>query len=560
MRQAVGRDGRRAGGMLFAAVLLRCSSPRWVFVRPQPLERRIAWGAEAIAVCRAAVACERPGAAELLARALVLQAGLLLDSRRYEEALAAAEESLKVPDAHISSAQEAYGLLMCTLALGHLDRTDEALVTTRDTVDAYRYAKPRRADRSMGSMAWALRADAWVLGRSGRTAESVEVYLHCVDLLRKLSLWQQAFRSHVLYCRVLAELTGGLRALGRFEEAVEAGSDARERVGALVPWLYPEAQAMRAGLLVDLAWCHYATDDLPRARSTAEEAVARCRMVRGSDPAVGDPLLALALDGLAHFLGRLGSHVEERAACEELVGLYEVLAANAPDAHEPGLADALDRLALCQTRDGENAASVAATERCVERYRRAAGREPLLHEPELARTLANLCVRQSGIRAFDGAVASGAEALELTRRLAEADGETYRTLVADRLRILGRARYRVEDDEGAAAGFEEAESLLRELMEEVPGTYEKGLAAAQSELALALGAAVDSHLDAGRTDDAVTALRRIRALTGRSALTDVHAACVNAFARARDRDAEGTGRIWSRETGEPWPSFVYRLG
>ncbi|MFI6649190.1 tetratricopeptide repeat protein [Streptomyces sp. NPDC050529] len=560
LRPVSGRDGHRAGGRLLVAALLRCSSPHWVFVRPQPLERRIGWGAEAVALCRAAMLRERPGAPDLLARSLVFQAQLLLHAGRYEEARAAAEESLNVPDAHASSVQTAYCHLMRALALAWLDRSDEALVTVHRSVAAYRSLTPGHADRSLGSPAAALRAHAWVLDRAGRTAESVEVYLQCVELLRELPLRQQ-FRLAVLHTRVLAELAGGLRVLGRFAEAVEAGSDARERVSSLAPRLYPETQVMRAQLLIDLAWCLGATEDRPRARATAEEAVSRCRNLPVGAEVPDGALLALALDCLAHHLDLVDAHTEERAVLQELVVLCERLAVAGPDAHEPRLAVTLDALARCHTRDGEGAEAVNATERSVELYRRAVGRDSGPYEPELARTLANLSVRLRLRGEFGGAVAAGDEALAITRRLAGAEGADGRSLVADRLRILGRARYRAEDDEGAAACFEEAETLLRDLMKAGdPGPYAAGLAAAQSALARALGAAADGHLAAGRTDDAAVALRRLKELTARAPLTDVHAACVATFARARDRGGEGAVRAWQRTTGEPWPTFVYRLG
>ncbi|WP_405902234.1 hypothetical protein OG696_04160 [Streptomyces sp. NBC_00656] len=560
LRPLAGRDGHGRGGMLLAAALLRCSSPHWAPRRPQPLERRLAWGAEAVALSRAAVFRARSGAPGLLARSLALHAQLLLQAGRYADALAAAEESLTAPDAHVPSQRTAFGHLVKTHALARLDRADEALVAARDSVAAYRSAVPRRVDLPLGSTAAALRAQAWVLGRAGRTAESVTVYFECAELLRALSVWRQA-RLVVLQTRVLAELIGGLRVLGRFGEAAAVGDDFRERVPPFVPWLYPEARLLRAALLIDLAWCLGAGGDLPGARATAEESVACCRALRVSDPAVGDSVLVLALDCLAHHLDRLDAHAEERVVSEELVRIHEQLAVTDPDEHEPGLAAALDSLARCHRRDGEGPESVAVTERGVELYRRAVGRDPLLYEGELARTLCNLSIRRRMTDDATGATAAGDEGLAITRRLAESGGEELRPLVADRLRILGRARYRAADDEGAAACFEEAETVLRELMEAGdPRAHEAGLAAAQSALAKALGAAADGHLDAGRTDEAVAALRRLRELTGRTALTDVHAGCVSAFVRSRDRDAEGTGEAWRRMTGEAWPSFVYRLG
>ncbi|MFG3137047.1 hypothetical protein ACGFZA_12565 [Streptomyces sp. NPDC048211] len=406
LRPVAGRDGNGPGGRLLVSALLRCSSPHWVFVRPQPLERRIAWGAEAVALCRATMRRERPGAPDVLARSLVLQSQLLLHAGRYEEACAAAQESLNVPDARPSPSRTAYCHLVRALALAGLDRADEALVTARLSVAVYGSVLPGQADRCLGSAAAALRAHAWVLDRAGRTAESVDVYLQCAELLRELP-WRQQFRLAVLHTRVLGELAHGLRALGRFTEAVEAGDDARELVGDLVPRLYPETQVMRAQLLIDLAWCLGATEDLSRARATAEEAVTRCRDLPAGTEVPDQTLLAVALDCLAHHLELLDAHTDERVVREELVTLAERLADAEPETHGPRLAVALDALARCHTRDGEGSGAVTVTRRSVELYRRAVGRDPGSYEPELARTLANLSVRLRLTGEFEGAVAAG---------------------------------------------------------------------------------------------------------------------------------------------------------
>ncbi|MEE1813411.1 hypothetical protein [Streptomyces sp. BE133] len=63
---------------------------------------------------------------------------------------------------------------------------------------------------------------------------------------------------------------------------------------------------------------------------------------------------------------------------------------------------------------------------------------------------------------------------------------------------------------------------------------------------------------AARADEAVTALRRIHAPTRRTRLSEVHAACVTAFAGARAQAPEEIGQAWRRATDDPFPSFVYR--
>ncbi|MFE1961090.1 hypothetical protein [Streptomyces sp. NPDC059479] len=72
------RVGVRAGGPLFGAALTRCLTPGWVLLRP-----RSRWDG--------------------MARSLALYAHVLLQTGRYEDALAAADESLTVPGARASA-------------------------------------------------------------------------------------------------------------------------------------------------------------------------------------------------------------------------------------------------------------------------------------------------------------------------------------------------------------------------------------------------------------------------------------------------------------------------
>ncbi|WP_250966352.1 hypothetical protein [Streptomyces sp. RKAG290] len=470
------------------------------------------------------------------------------------------EESLALTVADAPRAWTAPCHLTVTYALAGLGRLDEALVAARGCVNDWADATTGRADQSPGGRIGALRAYACVLGWSGRTGESVQVYRQCHDALGELGLWRRS-RLGLLYSRTLVELTAGLRKLAQYDEAVSVGDDARQRIDGPLLRLYPEGLSLRARLLSDLAWCRGATGELDRARETAAEAVDICRTLVARDSASGERRLVIALECLAHQLDQLDAHAEERVAQGELAALCERLAKTDPDAYEPALARALDGLARCHARAGEVHESVAAIERGVALCRRAAERDPVVHQPELARTLAVLSFRLRRTDAGEGAVAAAREALEITRRLTEPDGEAHRALVARRLRILGGALHGAADDEEAEACFTEAEKILRALM--AAGDHkrhEADLEAVLSKLVVTLGVAVDAHLDAGRADEAVAALHRIRLLTRRTGQSDVHAACVSAFAWAGARDPEEVRRLWRRATGEPWPSFVYRLG
>ncbi|ROQ77577.1 tetratricopeptide repeat protein [Streptomyces sp. CEV 2-1] len=561
LRLAAGA-GLRPGPVLLGAALRRCSSPRTLLTPPQPLASRLEWSGEAVALFRAPATGRRSAGRHRgrLARSLALQGELLCAAGRYAEALAAVEESLAVPEARALRTPAVDRRLTLTFALAGVGRLDEALVVAREHADAYGDVATGPVGRSSGSRAQALRAYACVLEWAGRPAESADVFRQCVALIRELSPWRR-LPVELLYTRTLVELTGVLRTLARFDEAIEAGEEARERTGVVLPRLNPEGLTLNARLLSDLAWCLGSTGEVDRARETATEAVAACRTMIVYDPAAGQPRLVIALRCLAHHLDRLEAHDEERVALCELAALCFQLAISSPDVYEPALAEALDGLALCHARDGEFSESVAAAERSVALYRRAAERDPAAHEPELARTLGALSTHLSRTDSGDGSVAAAREALEITRRSAEPDGQEHRSRIAQRLRLLGRALLRTGDEEEAEACFTEAETILRALMETGGRErYAAGLDAALSGLAAALGAAVDVHLDAGRATEAAAALDRIHRLTWRTGRSDVHAACVTAFARARAREPEGIRQAWQRATGEPWPTFVYRIG
>jgi tetratricopeptide (TPR) repeat protein len=550
----------RAGGPLLGAALLRCLTPAWTLL-PARTTTRLSRSEEAVAVYRTLVTFEhpRPGHLDGLARSLVLYARMLTATDRHEEALAAADESLSVPGARASGTQTALALYLRAECLAGMGRLDEALTAARESVETYRSAEPRRRDRTLGSPVYPLWMCAWVLGRLPRTDESVAVYLECVEFLRAMNPWQ-LFQLRVVRARVLMEVTGGLRALGRYDEALLTGVEAREGVAGQVPRFFPENVPPRAQLLTDLAWCYGATGDPRRACDTAEEAVAASRALAHRDPVAGETWLALALQCQAHHLAALDAPADEQRALRELADLCARLAVTHPDTYEPQLANVLDDLATLHWRADAPHESVEAARRSVDAYRRVEERQPGVFEPELSRTLANLSIRQLGTGEQQAAVESGTEALTITRRLAESDWDAYQPVIAARLRILARALHRSGDEAGALACYEEAETLLRELMDNGdPEPYEAALTATLTALARMLRTTAEARLNEGRTDDAVTALRSLLALTARTKQTDVHAICIDAFTRARAREPGAVRHSWQRVTTDPLPSFVYRI-
>ncbi|MGW7203502.1 hypothetical protein [Streptomyces sp. NPDC054837] len=523
------------GEPLLGTLLLRCLTPGWVLLRPRPPARLLAWSEEAVAVLRRA----HPSRPVRLARALARHAHALDAMGRHEEACAVVAVADAVPGARLSPAQTAYLLHVRAQALLGSGRAEEALEAARSCVETYRHGPaPAGRDRALGSLPGALRTYALVLGVLGHTEQSVLVYEECAGLLRSMSL-RESSRVLLVMARVFVELVGGLKALGRYEEALALGPEARESLGGGISFAYPGIiLPLRVQLLVDLAGCHGAKGEWDTARTTAEEAVA------GTRTPAGAARLPVALRCLADTLAEVDAPDEESSTLQELADLYSEAS---PDT-DPLLAKTLDDLARCHRRAGSHREAVAATERGIAAYRRAVARDAA-HEPELARVLANLSLRQDSAGDSESAVTSAREALTLTRRLAESDWETYHPLTARRLRVLGQALRSDDDLAGTVSCYEEAETVLGEHRDR-PGVAAE-LTTIRSVLAdaLAAGAVVTD------VDEKVTALRSLLALTRRADATDVHATCVRAFAEAR---TDRTVQAWERVTGEPYPTFFYR--
>lgn len=545
--RATARLAPRWGGPLLGAALLHCAAPAWVVLGPPSTARRSAWAAEAVALYRPLAARTRPEQRHLdaLSRALAVHANTLVWSGRYAEAGQAADAALSVPGARRPQAVTAYAIHARAQALVYGGRAEEAVAPAQECVASYRgMAPPGRRDRALGGLPSALNTQASVFAALGRTEESVAVYLECAALLRAQSIRQS---SHFLRLRpqVLAELVGGLRELGRYEEALALGPEARDVVFGVITRLLPElVRPLRVRFLTDWAFCHSATGAPTAARTHAEEAVTEARALADQPQWLG-----VALNCLAVVLAELRAYDEQLSTLTELTDLYARLATARPEVYEPLLADALDDLARCHRRTGDHLKAVADTERAVAAYRRTGH-----HEAQLARVLGNLSIRQNEAGDADSAAASAREAVTLTRRLAESDRDTHRPLLARRLRVLARALGGTGDHTGVVACYEEAEALLRDS----PGVDAGDLAATVSDLAVALGRAVLDRVAEGHPEEAVAGLRALLALTRRSDATDVHARCVTVFAQAHAERPDDIVRAWERAVGEAYPTFVYR--
>ncbi|MFE2303441.1 hypothetical protein ACFXAW_35190 [Streptomyces sp. NPDC059445] len=562
LSRAAARLSPGPGRRLLGAALTRCLAPDWVLLRPPPARRRLAWAEEATAVYGALTRLEgaRPRDRDLLARGLVWQAYALVLVGRCEEACTVMDASEAVPDARWSPAQRALLLHLRAQAEFGLARLEDALGSAGECVAAYRRLVPARRDRTLGGLPGALRTYALVLAAVDRTEESVAAYEECAGLVRHMSV-REASHVVLVRVRVMCELTSGLVELGRHEQALSIGREARDTADAIMVRVAPEiVRPLRVRLFADLARCLEATGDPTAARATAEEAVAEGRILAGRDRTTGDPLLILALDCLADLLREPASRARELDARREAVELSAGLAGERPDVYDPLHAVCLERLADCHQAAGEPSDAVRAGERAVAAYRRAADRDPRAHEPQLARVLADLSESRLDDGDPEGAIGAAREAVALTRRLAESDRSADHALTARRLRVLGRALRGAGEHGAAVACYTESESILVDASAgPEAGPYALSLDAARRGLARTLDAEAQARLADGRADDAVAALRSLLALTRRTDQPDVHGRCVAAFAEARERYPDTVVPAWTRASGQGFPTFVYRL-
>ncbi|MFF7277796.1 hypothetical protein [Streptomyces griseorubiginosus] len=203
-------------------------------------------------------------------------------------------------------------------ALAGVGRGEEAVAVARASVAAYRrLPAPDRRDRALGSLPGALRTYGMLLAEVGRHEESVAVYEECAALLAAMSLRELA---HVELVRpqVLAELVGVLHVLGRYDDALGVGPEAREALRGPLAWTVPEfVLPLRVRLLVDLARCHTATGDPAEARACAAAAVTEARKPHGTTE------LTSALSCLADVLAELGQTDKESITRRELAELRD---------------------------------------------------------------------------------------------------------------------------------------------------------------------------------------------------------------------------------------------
>ena len=228
-----------------------------------------------------------------------------------------AADALGVPGA-VSPAVAAFVGDVRARALAGVGRSEEALAVARACVVAYRgLSAPDRRDRALGSLPGALRTYGMLLAAAGRCEESVAVYEECAALLAAMSLRELA-RVELVRPQVLAELVGVLRTLGRHQDALGVGPEAREALRGPLAWTVPEVVLpLRVRLLVDLARCHTATGDPAEARVCAVAAVAEARKPHGAGE------LTSALDCLADVLGELGQTDKESITRRELAELHD---------------------------------------------------------------------------------------------------------------------------------------------------------------------------------------------------------------------------------------------
>jgi tetratricopeptide (TPR) repeat protein len=258
--------------------------------------------------------------------------GIYLDRLgRNEEALAAAEEAVALLRAHVRDYPTHQHELAKALddlgnRLGDLGRNQEALAATEEAVPLLR-ALARDNPAHQPTLAKALDNRGIHLAGPGRYQEALADGEEAVRLWRALVRDNPAYRPQLAIA--LNNLGICLFRLGRYREALAAAGKAFRLSRAIVRD-HPAHRPHCAIALINFG-NHLA--HLGRARpalSAAQGAVALWRDLADDNPAY-KPKLASALMDLGNRLADLGRDEQALAAADEAVGLWRALAQDNPD-------------------------------------------------------------------------------------------------------------------------------------------------------------------------------------------------------------------------------------
>ena len=410
-------------------------------------------------------------------------ANRLSDLGRSEEALAAAQEAVKVDGrlARINPAAHAPDLAssLCNLGLrfSELGRFEEGLSAAQEAVQFWRLLAAADPEAYEADLAMALNILGAILSSLGRPEDAVVTAEEALRIFRRLASISPAVYDPDL-AMTLNNLGTKMSELGRPEEAVAASQDATavyRRLARINPAAFERDLAISLNnLCSDLSH----VGRLSEALAVAEEAVTMYRRLARDNPAAFEPDLAGSLNNLGRRLSEMGRKEDALEASLEATRLWWRLAEVSPVVHGAYLAMSLNNLSIELSGVGRPTEAVAAAEEAVLRYRRLADTNPAAYDADLARSLNSLGNRLSDVERVEEAVAANEEAVTICRRLTDTNPAAFGAYLAMSLTNLGNKMSELGRSAEAVAAAEEAVLRYRRLADTNPATYGPDLARA----------------------------------------------------------------------------------
>ena len=415
------------------------------------------------------------GDAASLAAALTALESHLAELGRYEDAMAAAEESV---DLYRRLARRGRGrrpdlgkaLTSLGKRLADLGRLKEAADAAEESAGVYRSLAQRDPAFEPG-LAEALASLGKRRADLGRYKEAKAATEESVALYRSLAKDDTALQPGL--AEALASLGERHADLGRYKEAKAA----TEESVALYRSLAKDDTALQPGLAGALTSLGVRQAQLGRwdeALTAAEESVGLYRPLAEDNPALYADL-AKGLNSLAERLGQLGRYFEALPAAKESVGLYRLLARDNA-AFKPDLAWALTSLGIRFDILNHHNEARAAAEESAALYRPLARDNPAL-QPDLARALNSLGIYLAKLSRYHEALTAAQESVNLFRPLAQ-QNPAHQAFFGTSLINLTNHLERLGHHQKALASAEECVGVWRNLARKDPEytmTYQRQL-------------------------------------------------------------------------------------
>jgi tetratricopeptide (TPR) repeat protein len=423
---------------------------------------------------------ESSASAAALADALSKLSSHLAEVGRYDEAMVAGEEAVRLHRALNDTDPTRHGEALATALnnfSGHLMRDgdhDAALAVTEEAVDVYRKADDG-SDGDRERLAIALGNLSVHLAAVGRNEDGLDAAEEAVRILRPLAKEDPAALGASLAAG-LRNLALRLGAVGRRSEAVTAIKEAvaiRRPLAAEHPAAYG---AELANVLTISAGLSMEAGETDAALETIDEAIALYRSLVAVNEVAYEENLAMALHNFSAMLtGGVGPTVRSRrqtdpqdheqalAASNEAVEIWRQLAAARPAAHSPVLATGLNSLAIHLAELGRQEKALKVIAEAIEIIRPFTAERPAVHGATLAMALNSRSNILATLDRPDEALDAAVEAVEAFRPAVEHNPAGSAVDFAVVLNNLARRLAATGRDEQAARVKEELASLLDEL-------------------------------------------------------------------------------------------------